>query len=79
MPRPRARGWGLGTRLTKEEGSEWSREIAASGLVPSRKWFTLFTDSEVRHVRCDYVIHYSSAYVTMLEGNLACPKHRNTR
>ena len=21
---------------------------------------TLFTDSEVRHVRCDYVMHYSS-------------------
>ena len=24
--------------------------------------FTLFTDSEVRHVRCDYVMHYSIAY-----------------
>ena len=22
--------------------------------------FNLFTDSEVRHVRCDYVMHYSS-------------------
>ena len=25
----------------------------------------LFTDSEVRHVRCDYVMHYSGAYVTV--------------
>ena len=28
-----------------------------SGGAPG---FTLFTDSEVRHVRCDYVMHYSS-------------------
>ena len=41
--------------------------------------FTLFTDSEVRHVCCDYIMHYSSAYVTMLEGNLVCPKHRKAR
>ena len=24
----------------------------------SRQGFTLFTDSEVRHVRCDYVMHF---------------------
>ena len=34
-------------------GDRASRTVLARGL-------TLFTDSEVRHVRCDYVMHYSS-------------------
>ena len=32
----------------------------AKGVNPG---FTLFTDSEVRHVCCDYVMHYSSVSV----------------
>ena len=41
-----------------------AREGRGSGeqriqAVSRGQGFTLFTDSEVRHVRCDYVMHYS--------------------
>ena len=34
--------------------------IRCKNALGPRMGFTLFIDSEVRHVRCDYIMHYST-------------------